>query len=159
MSTVLQAYEQGLKNAEFHIANADSLQKEANSSLTVILAAGLGALGYSARLIEQNAPLELIGAVGAVSVHLLMVAGLLVRRCLSAGDIMPPANEPSNLAHQNFTWEEVITVEIPNLDVRISFNQARNKIVGRWLNGLRYAAFSSPLTFLLVWAVGRWVWE
>ena len=150
-----QQYQAGLKNIEFHLNNSESLSKDANASLRILLAAGLGALGYTAHLIETSAPGEVWGATGAVAVHLLVICGLMVRHCLSADDIMPPTNEPRNLECKGYSWEEILPVETGNLQVRIDFNHARNKRTGAWLNYLRYAAFFAPVTFALVWVILR----
>ena len=138
---------------EFHLGNSESLSRDANTSLSILLTAGLGALGYTAHLIETSAPTEVWAATGAVAVHLLIICGLMVRHCLSADDIMPPTNEPRNLKCEGYEWDEILPVEIDNLQVRIDFNQARNKRTGTWLNWLRYVAFATPITFVLVWAV------
>ena len=149
-----EAYKEGKENAQFHLDNAEALCREANGSLTIVMAAGLGALGYTASLIEKAAPDNLVVATAMVSIHLFIVAGLLVRKCLSAEDIMPITNEPRNLVHEDFEWEDVVSVEIENLNSRIDFNQARNKAVGNWLNRLRYAAFATPATFVVAYLVG-----
>ena len=138
---------------EFHLDNSETLSRDANTSLWILLTAGLGALGYTAHLIETSAPTEVWAATGAVAVHLLIICGLMVRHCLSADDIMPPTNEPQNLKCDGYEWGEILPVEIDNLQVRIDFNQARNKRTGAWLNRLRYAAFAVPVTFVLVWVV------
>lgn len=146
-------YQTGLKNMEFHLDNSETLSRDANTSLGILLSAGLGALGYTAHLIETTAPTEVWAATGAVAVHLLIICGLMVRHCLSADDIMPPTNEPRNLKCDGYEWDEILPVEIVNLQVRIDFNQARNKRTGSWLNRLRYAAFAVPITFVVVWGV------
>jgi hypothetical protein len=153
-----QRYQTGLKNMEFHLGNSETLSRDANTSLSILLAAGLGALGYTANLIDKSAPTEVWAATGAVAVHLLIICGMMVRHCLSADDIMPPTNEPRNLKCEGYEWEEILPVEIDNLQVRIDFNQARNKRTGTWLNRLRYAAFAVPTTFALVWGVVS-VWD
>jgi hypothetical protein len=146
-------YQAGLKNIEFHLSNSESLSRDANASLTILLAAGLGALGYTANLIEKSAPCEVWAATGAVAIHLLITCGLLVRHCLSADDIMPPTNEPRNLDCTGYAWDDILAVENCNLQVRIDFNHARNKRTGVWLNRLRYTAFAAPITFGLVWVL------
>ena len=151
---IKEVYGEGKETARFHLENSTILTREANSTLLITMAAGLGALGYTARLIEEGASSQLVVAVGLVAIHLLLVAVFLVRKCLSAADIMPVTNEPRNLYQKDFEWEQVLEAELGNLDARIQFNQLRNKVVGTWLNGLRYAAFAAPLTFLVAWLVG-----
>ena len=138
---------------EFHLGNSETLSRDANTSLSILLTAGLGALGYTAHLIERSAPAEVWSATGSVAIHLLIICGMMVRHCLSADDIMPPTNEPRNLNCEGYEWNEILPVEIDNLQVRIDFNQARNKRTGKYLNRLRYSAFAVPVTFALVWGV------
>jgi len=133
-----ERYQTGLKNMEFHLENSESLSRDANASLSILLSAGLGALGYTAHLLEASAPTQVWAATGAAAVHLLIICGMMVRHCLSADDIMPPTNEPRNLKCEGYEWEEILPVEIDNLQVRIDFNQARNRRTGICLNKLRY---------------------
>jgi hypothetical protein len=148
-----ERYQAGLKNMEFHLSNSDALCREANASLGILLTAGIGALGYTAHLVETSGPCEVWAATAAVAVHLFVTCVLLVYHCLSVDDVMPPTNEPQNLKCEGYTWEEVLPVELDNLQVRIDFNQARNERTGAWLNNLRFAAFAVPVTFVVVWAV------
>lgn len=153
MDYIEKVYEQGVSNAQFHLDNGEVLSRESNASLSIIMTAGLGALGYVAHLIESNASLALTLALVATSFHLFIIAGLMVRKCLSAEDVMPVHNEAQNLIHPECTWNEVLKVEVKNLQARTEFNRLRNRDVGKWLNGLRMAAFLSPVTFALVWGV------
>lgn len=146
-----ERYQAGIRNIEFHLDNSETLSRDANTSLSILLTAGLGSLGYTAHLIETSAPTEAWAATGAVTIHLLIICGMMVRHCLSADDIMPPTNEPRNLKCEGYEWGEILPAEVDNLQVRIDFNQARNKRTGAWLNRLRYAAFAIPVTFALVW--------
>ena len=78
---------------EFHIASADILARESNNAVNLIGAAGLGALGFTANLLEKNAANETWVAAGCVSAYLLIIAMLLISRCLQAADIFPANNE------------------------------------------------------------------
>ncbi len=154
MAEYLKAYEHGLKNAEFHLACGDSLTAASNFSLSLFSGAALGALGYTAHLVESHAETPLIVATLAVALHLLVVSTLLVLKCLWADDAHPAHAEPKALLPQPggpvFTWEEQIRYEIEHLTYRIQANRYRNEQVAKWLNRLRIAGVLAPVTFILV---------
>lgn len=152
---VKEAYQQGLETVRFHLDCADALAREANSALTLIMGAGIGALGYSAHLLEEGdvGTTLLAVAAGAVAVHMFILAAILTRQCLSARDVMPATNEPNNLIVDGYSWAEIREEDAKNLNVRIQFNRTRNLGVGKWLNKIRYCAFAAPVTFSVAWWV------
>jgi hypothetical protein len=149
------AHASGIENNNFHLANADALRSESNTTLTVLLAAGLGSLAYAADKLSIDKANAVAWGAGVVSMYLLLAAAVLVRQCLSARDIWPSHNEPKALVHEGFTWTQVLEGDIENLEKYITFNRERNKLVGGWLNNIRYAAFLSPLIWFVVWVMAR----
>ena len=150
----LEIYKEGKENLGFHLKNGEILTKEANTALSIVMAAGLGSLGLAAHSIEKSAPLFLTVALLLLSFHLLGVSALIVRWCLNVSDVMPAANEPKNLNVEGCTWEEIVDRALDGLQWRIEFNRDRTENVGKWLTRLRFAAFAAPITFLLGLAVG-----
>lgn len=149
-----QAFDHGIKNLEFHLASAEILNRDSNATVNIIGAAGFGALGYTAHLMEENAPLALWVATGLVSLHLLFVAWLIIRRCVWAADLAPAWNEAANLYHPGYTCSEVLLGEIKSMPFRLDSIITRNAAIGSALNHLRTAAFFAPFTFLAAWAAG-----
>jgi hypothetical protein len=147
----------GLENLRFRLQNAETLAKEANTTLTILLAGIGGAMALSFKGFEQPHPLPsgmTIGAAG-IAVWLMMVAAALVVFCMLSMDLPAPTNEPLNLFQPEFELDKLRVVELRNLDARIKQVTARNHRVAAWLDRVRLLAIASPLVFLvisLVWA-------
>jgi len=152
---ITEIYKEGKENLEFHLKNWDILTKEANTSLAIIMFAGFSAIGFTAQYIEKEAPFFLIFALLLVSLHLLTVSVLIVHHCLRASNVMPAANEPKNLHHPDFEWEEILEADLENLQKSIESNAESCANKGKWLNRLRYAAFAVVFTFFLGVYLGK----
>jgi len=75
--------------AAFHIAGAEVLQKEANTLVSLLLAAQGGGVGLGLSLVQREAPLWMLGALLAGIVYLLVLTLVVVRGCLWARDLYP----------------------------------------------------------------------
>jgi hypothetical protein len=155
---ILNAFTEGKENADFHLACADNLTTSSQNTLTLLAAGGYGALGYAAHLFEGGAGNFAIACgVSAGAVHLLVVAALIVAKCLRARDYNATHNEAQHLLGDGQAWAQIVRGEIENLAERIAENRAANAAIGRWLNRLWLAALFVPITFLVGWAVAAWV--
>lgn len=134
-------------NAEFHIACAETLMRESNTLLTLLLGGAGGALALLAALNEKAASLWLQIGVGFASAYLFGVAALLVWKCLYVRPIYPSANEPKNLLMDGFDLVAIRKVELRNKQACIEHNRDRNDSVGKWLNICRGCAALTPLAF------------
>ena len=147
----------GLENLRFRLANAETLAKEANTVLTILLAGMGGATALAAKGFEQQQGLPGAVTVGAVfiAVWLMLVAALLVLFCMVSTDLPVPTNEPLNLYQTDFQLDQIRAVELRNLDERIKQATARNHRVSAWLDRVRLMAVASPIVFVataLAWA-------
>lgn len=144
----------GLENLRFRLQNAETLAKEAMSTLTMVLAGMGAALAYAARGFEQLPPVPL--AVGAaVLAGWLMIAGcVLVFFCMLTTALPVPTNEPANLYQEKYTLDALREVELKNIQERIEQTRARNHRVAAWLDRARLLALASPLVFLI--AASAW---
>ncbi len=134
-------------NAAFHIACAESLAKEANTLLTVLLAGAGAGFWYVIKLIESGAERWLIAGMGSVVVYLFLLSGLTTWKCLWARPMYPPANEPKNLNRPKHKIEGIRRAELKNRQTCIDLNRDRNDSVGLWLNRCRFLTAGTPLVF------------
>lgn len=150
MSDVLEyAEKSGLENLKFRLQNAETLAKEANTTLTMLLAGIGGSMAYAVKGFEQATPSVL--AIGAIffAAFLMATAAVLVVFCILTTNLPAPTNEPKNLYQQDFTLDAIRAVELRNIDERIKQITARNHRVAAWLDRVRLLTISSPLVWLL----------
>lgn len=134
-------------NFAFHLACAETLAKEANTLLTVLLTGAGASFGFVINLVEKGASQWLLYGLGAVSAYLFAIAALTTRKCLWVDVMYPPANEPKNLNQTNLSIAAVRRSELKNKQTYIDMNKARNEDVGDWLNRCRMLAAATPLVF------------
>jgi len=144
------AESQGRANMDFHLFNADHLNKEANTLLAVLLAGAGGGLALAVSSAKDATILWPTYAIAAGSLYLFAVAALTVWKCLHIKDIEAPANEPGNLFPHDATALMVRRAELRNLQVRIRANIERNRQTSMWLNISRYLATATPVISALV---------
>lgn len=147
MSDLLEwAEKQALENLRFHIQTAEQLAKDANSTLTLLLAGVGGLAAYLVKLLEGKADAVWIGAVGAFVVTLAVLAAVLIFNCLKTAPIDPPTNEPRNIYQPSFSWEALREAELHNIQGRIDQVVKRNRRVATWLDYVRLLAVCSPIS-------------
>lgn len=152
MSDLLDYAEKaGAENMKFRLQNAETLAKEANAVLTILLAGIGGSVALVAKSIEQVHGLSPAITIGAtfLAMWLTVTAGILVVFCMLSMDLPVPTNEPLNLYQPEFEFEKIRIAELRNLDGRIKQATARNHRVAAWLDRVRLLVVASPLIFLL----------
>lgn len=151
MDAVLEwAEKAGLENLRFRLQNAETLAKEAATTLTVLLAGMAGSLTYAIKYADAGASsMPLAVGAGALSAWLMALSALLVHFCIKTLPLQPPTNEPGNLYQPAFDIAVLRQVELKNLQSRIDQATARNTMVAIWLDRIRYLAVSSPLLFVI----------
>jgi hypothetical protein len=146
----------GMENIRFRLQNAETLAKEATSTLTILLAGMGGAMAYAIKGFEQLEPTSLTIGAAVLAGWLMLSAVLLVVFCMLTTDLPVPINEPQNLYQKGYSLDALKEVELRNLSERINQTAARNHRVSAWLDRTRLFAIISPLIFLLTslaWAV------
>jgi len=127
----------------------ESLDRQASSLVSLLLAGAGSALAYAVSLSNGAAPLWQAAGIGASSLWLFLVAAIAVRSTLWTKPVHAPANQPANLA---MTYDMDITkaraLELKNHQFIIEHTRARNDQVGRWVNISRALAVATPLIFL-----------
>ena len=154
MSTLLDFIEAEAKeNAAFHLACTETLMREANTFLNLLLAGAGGGLALMVSLAEKSAPLWQSVGTASVSVYLFLLSVFLLFKCLRVRPVYPPANEPKNLMQDGFDLDQIRRVEMKNRQACIDANRDRNDEVGLWLNRLRAMTAGTPIIFLVAAAV------
>jgi hypothetical protein len=138
----------GMENMRERIDVAGMIQREANTTMTLLLAGAGAALAYTANP-------DAIPATGkaalAVSAYLFALAGLLTRTCLGLIAYPAVANEPKNLSQDSYTSNQIREWELENLQVRIDESVRINEYRSRWLNRCRIAAALTPVIAVVAW--------
>lgn len=145
----------GFENIRFRLQNAETLAREATSTLTILLAGMGAAMAYAVKGFEQVSPSALAIGAAALSIWLMLVAVLLVVYCMLTTNLPAPTNEPMHLYQVEYPLESIRKVELRNLDERIKQIAARNHRVAAWIDRARLLAIASPIVFAfsaLVWA-------
>lgn len=145
---------QAKDNLLFRLNNLENLIKDANSVLLLLLA-GIGAsMAYGYKFYISTSYEEwLLISVLAVGIYLLVLANILISKCLKIDEIQPPSNEPDNLYQKEFDILLLREIELKNIQERIDKATARNTITAIWLNRVKVAAASTPAVFIISWVV------
>lgn len=146
------AEKNGLENLRFRIQNAETLAKEASSTLTLTLAAMGGTLAYGVKGLEGGVITPLISGTLAITVWLAACAMLMVFRCIQTRDLVPPTNEPSNIFQPEHSLDDLRRVELKNIQSRIVQTTTRNQVVAYWLDKCRLMLAFTPVVFLVGFA-------
>ncbi|HJW23926.1 MAG TPA: hypothetical protein VJ576_03430 [Rhodocyclaceae bacterium] len=141
-------------NAAFHVASAEMLAKEANSTLLLLLSGAGGALAYAVNLFDKGGLPWAIAGMAAASVYLFALSAWLVWCALRIRPIWPTANEPATLLSADWTIEELREAELRSQQRCIERNRLRNDEIGAALNRVRIGASCVPLVFIV--AAASW---
>ena len=143
-----------LENLRFRLQNAETLAKEAASTLTILIA-GIGfSLAYAIKGYEKTDVSPLTVGVSALSVWMMLTGCLLIIFCMLSTSLPAPTNEPKNLYQKDFELDKLREVELINIQDRISQATDRNHRVAAWLDRVRLMAIFSPIIFI----IGALVW-
>jgi hypothetical protein len=149
MNDVLEWVEKAATdNLRDHLQAAEGITKEANQTLTMLMAALGGAFGFAVGASEFRF------SAGAMALFLFVAGVALVTRCLVVDEFPSIANEPKNLMQEGFELPALRKAELKNMQYRIEDAIRRNTMRALSLNRIRLAAISSPAIFLLA-EVGR----
>ncbi|WP_454764416.1 hypothetical protein [Cupriavidus campinensis] len=147
MSDLLEWSEkQALENLRFHIQTAEQLAKDANATLTLLLAGAGGLVAYLVKLLESKADTVWLAAVCAFVITLSVLSATLIFFCIKTAPIAAPTNEPKNIYQPSFSLSAIREVELQNIQVRIDQVARRNMRVATWLDYVRFMAVCSPIS-------------
>lgn len=146
---------QAQENLKFRLSCLESITKECNTTLTILMA-GLGATGaYLFKLFDMaNPAISILSGALSLCMYLLCLSGLLIFKCLKIAEIQVPTNEPHNLYQKQYTVLQIRESELDNVQERINKAAARNLYTADWLNKIRLLMLISPIipivTYILV---------
>ncbi|KVU77461.1 hypothetical protein WK72_32135 [Burkholderia ubonensis] len=141
---------QASENLQFHIQCAEQIKKEANTALTVILTGIAGASAYIVKLFDTHAAHWLMAAALTFGLGLVLLAAVLILRCLKVDNIQAPTNEPKHLYLPAYSLQILREVELENMQARITDLRLRNEAVADRLERIRLYALLVPLISAVV---------
>jgi len=144
-----------LENLKFRLQTCEALAKDAGTTLTILLAGLGGTLAYAMKGAEASATSALTVGAGVMAFWLMIVAAVLIVKCIMTAPIWPPTNEPKNLYQKNYALDDLREVELENVQQRIEQTAERNINTAMWLDRVRLMAVASPLIFLAGVALSR----
>lgn len=159
MDTLIEwAEKAALENLRFRLQNAETLAREASTTLTILLAGMGAATAYAIKGFEQTLPTSLTIGAAVLACWLMVVGALLIVFCILTTELPAPTNEPKNLFQKEYALDLLREVELRNIQSRIELLVQRNHRVAAWLDRTRILALLSPLIFVIaVWvSAGHW---
>lgn len=143
-----------LDNLRARYATSELIAKEAQATLTVLLAGVGGTAAYGAKAFEGGATaLELAAIV--VCLYLACLAALLVRLCMLFQGFPALYQEPKNLLQAGqASLDQLREAELRNLQERIEEATTINGKKSKRLNLIRLFAVASPAIFMAAVAIG-----
>lgn len=142
------------RNWDFHLQNMESLQREANITLTFLYVVISASFSGALKLFIGGDYNVLAISLSILCVYLSFLAIVLAIGCLLSRPVKAPSNEPKNLKiRDGLTSEQIQNHELANLQERIEFNIERNATTGRRLNFVRVMICLSPIFFLIVFSI------
>ena len=144
---------QGQESLKSRFATAELIAKEAQTTLTVILAGVGGSAAFAAKIFAPVAsgPIE-VAAVG-VCIYLTSLAVILVLTCMMFQEYPALHQNPENLLHPFHSIDEIREEEVKNIGIRIKEAAAINAKRAAHLNKLRVFTALSPFVFAAIAAM------
>jgi len=138
---------QAQESLKARFATAESVAKETQTTLTVLLAGIGGSAAYAAKIFGAgpSGPIEIAAAV--VCVYFVALAVILVVVCMMFRSYPALHQNPENLMHPAYSIDEIREEEVNNLGIRIKEAAEINAKRAKHLNRLRIAISLSPFLF------------
>lgn len=145
---------QAQENLKFRLSCLESIIKECNTTLTILLA-GIGATAAYIFKLHPVSDTWMLAGTLSVCLYFLLLSGLLIIKCLQIDEIQVPTNEPENLYIKQYTLLEIREGELRNVQERINKAVARNLNTSDWLNKIRLLILASPLVFIVAFILAE----
>ncbi|MEX3915987.1 hypothetical protein AB4Y43_07040 [Paraburkholderia sp. BR10872] len=136
---------QAAENMRFHVESLAVISKEANTTLTVLLAGVGAASAYTVKLFDTHGAGWLLAATITFGVCLLLLSAWLILGCLKISELPTPTNEPENLYQPKYSLSAIRAAEITNTQSRIHQVVRRNNKTADRLNRIRLLALLTPV--------------
>jgi hypothetical protein len=144
---------QGLESLKARFTTAELIAKEAQTTLTVILAGLGGSAAYAAKIFAPGASGPIEVAAAGVCIYLIALAVFLVLFCMMFQEYPALHQNPENLLHPDHSIDEIREEEVKNIGVRIKEAAAINAKRAAHLNKLRVLTALSPFVFAAIAAM------
>lgn len=143
------AEEQGLKNLQEKFTTGDNINKEAQTTLTYVLAAMGASFAYVVQAVDKPLTPLVFGAA-MLCVYFTALGIGLVWRTLFLGDFPSPYQEPKNLTQDpGAALDDVRAGELVNIGERIEEAKVWIRRKSRVINFVRASLVVSPIVFLM----------
>lgn len=139
----------GIENMKVHHTCADTLAKEAATTLALLLVGMGGGMAYAAKAIDAHSWNWFAVGAAAFTIWLLALSWYLVTKCLMVEPIPQIYNEPKNLNDPPEDFDHMRECELLSLQKRIDDSAARNGRLASRLNLARRLAIASPAIFFI----------
>lgn len=149
---------QGQENLKFILSCLETLLKECNTTLTILLAGVGTTAAYAIKQLNQSSYQSwLLFGVTSLCLYFLFLCGILIIKCMKIDEIQVPTNEPANLYQKDYTALQIRESELKNTQSRINKATARNLIIAEWLNKIRMLILAPPILFIVAVAFYLWL--
>ena len=143
------AEENGLKNLQEKFTTADNMGKEAQTTLTYVLAGMGGTFAYILPGLERKLDTLLFGTI-VLCLYFVVLGIYLVRKTFFITDYPSPYQEAENLlARPDLSLDELRHGEILNMTDRLRRSQEWIERKTTVINHVRVALVLSPLPFVV----------
>lgn len=139
---------QAQESLKARFATAEILAKEAQTTLSVLLAGVAGSAAYAAKIFEAGPLGSVTIAWVAVSIYLTVLCNLLIHLCMKFDSFPALWQDPKNLMQPSYSLDSLREAEVKNIGERIADATKLNAIRAKRLNRIRTAAALSPLIFI-----------
>ena len=139
---------QAHESLKARFATADILSREAQTTLTVLLAGVGGSAAYGATVLGLGQPSPISIAAAVTCAYLVLLSVLLVVLCMMFQSYPALYQDPLNILQREYTLNEVRAAEISNLQERILEAKTINDRKALRLNLIRIGAVMSPVVFV-----------
>jgi len=142
----------GIENLKARVATADTLAKEASTTLTVLLAGIGGSLAFAGKSLEGHVTYQTVAAITTCG-WLVFLSATLVHFCMMVRPIPTVYSQPASLLQRKATgatFDDWRYGELLNIEDRIQEVIRRNQVVARKLNLVRSLAYLTPVAVLIV---------
>lgn len=141
-------------NARYGVDVAESLLKDAGTLLNILIAGIGGSIAITVQFLQNHGTIRLTLLFGLIALYLMMIATVLVTKCIKTRYIYPPASEPKNLLPENyeqFNLEDALHGSLLAMQSMMEKNRVENTKIAVWLDGCRFALLATPIVFILGW--------
>lgn len=142
----------GRENLRERLATGEVLLTHANGLLNLLLAGIGGALAIGRTVFDAAPAAAHVWGAAAVALYWMLVAAVLLSRCIMTRETQMLHNEPNGLYRPEVGWSylQLRRAELRLLQERIDRTKRRNAPVAWWLDTCRMAAVAAPLVFAIV---------